>query len=86
MYHHGHPHHMCHHCIHYCSICGVRYCCKCGEESYANWWNQPWYVEPYIYYPPVTITATGANGDYPAVTTSTFTARAHDHTGGSHAT
>ncbi len=30
---HGHFFHdHCHHCKHYCSDCGVNYCCRCGKE------------------------------------------------------
>jgi hypothetical protein len=39
---HGHNHIHCHHCMHYCGICNVRYCCKCSEEfASPTYWRYP---------------------------------------------
>jgi len=66
--HQRHGHQMCHHCVHYCSICGIRYCCKCGEQSYAgNYWpTNPVYPT----WPPTWITC----GDTSTISTYTVSA------------
>ena len=43
--HQGHEHCSCQHCLHYCSVCNIVYCCKCGQ-TWGN--NYNWYpIQPY---------------------------------------
>lgn len=65
-----HPHDLCNHCVHYCSICGLRYCCKCKESSYPNQYAP---TNPYPgewYWPMVPFKCVTAIGDC-AVTENT---------------
>ena len=34
---HNHQHCGCVHCLHYCSVCNIVYCCKCGQQWYQGW-------------------------------------------------
>lgn len=40
---HTHQHCNCIHCLHFCSVCNIVYCCKCGQEwhqgVYYNYWG-----------------------------------------------
>ena len=66
---HGNTHNHQHcHCVHYCPVCNVVYCCKCGQQWGQNWGYYCTY--PYSY---------GWGGSSGNITSTIMTCGGHTH-------
>ncbi len=77
---HTHDHANCkHECVHYCPVCNLTYCCKCGQ-TWSNQTNYHW-TYPYTWSPITTpcYPTCGVSGTGDVIPPSTTLFCSHTH-------